>query len=255
MTDRKPVECWLTDMDGVLVHEGQPVPGAPEFVNRLRKSGKPFLILTNNSIYTARDLQARLARMGFEVPESAIWTSALATAKFLDDQRPDGTAYVIGEAGLTTALHAVGYILTDHEPDYVVLGETRTYSFEAITTGDPPDQRRRPVHRDEPRPDRPVQRGRAAGLWRGGRPDLEGDRRRALLRRQAEPDDDAVGPEHHQRAFRDHGDDRRPDGHRHPLWPRSRAGDDPGAQRHFGARRDRTATRTGRPASSTPSPT
>jgi NagD protein len=134
MTDRKPVECWLTDMDGVLVHEGQPVPGAPEFVNRLRKSGKPFLILTNNSIYTARDLQARLARMGFEVPESAIWTSALATAKFLDDQRPDGTAYVIGEAGLTTALHAVGYILTDHEPDYVVLGETRTYSFEAITT-------------------------------------------------------------------------------------------------------------------------
>jgi NagD protein len=133
MTDRKPVECWLTDMDGVLVHEGQPVPGAPEFVNRLRKSGKPFLILTNNSMYTARDLQARLARMGFELSESAIWTSALATAKFLDDQRPEGTAYVIGEAGLTTALHAVGYILTDHKPDYVVLGETRTYSFEAIT--------------------------------------------------------------------------------------------------------------------------
>jgi NagD protein len=133
MTDRKPVESWLTDMDGVLVHEGQPVPGAPEFVGRLRSSGKPFLVLTNNSIYTARDLQARLARMGIEVPEPAIWTSALATAQFLDDQRPGGTAYVIGEAGLTTAMHAVGYILTDHEPDYVVLGETRTYSFEAIT--------------------------------------------------------------------------------------------------------------------------
>jgi len=134
MTDRKPVECWLTDMDGVLVHEGLPVPGAPEFVARLRASGKPFLILTNNSIYTARDLQARLARMGFDVPASAIWTSALATAQFLDDQRPGGTAYVIGEAGLTTALHEVGYVLTDHQPDYVVLGETRTYSFEAITT-------------------------------------------------------------------------------------------------------------------------
>jgi NagD protein len=134
MTDRKPVESWLTDMDGVLVHEGYPVPGAPEFVTRMRESGKPFLILTNNSIYTARDLQARLLRMGIEVPESSIWTSALATAQFLDDQRPGGTAYVIGEAGLTTALHAVGYILTDHEPDYVVLGETRTYSFEAITT-------------------------------------------------------------------------------------------------------------------------
>jgi NagD protein len=134
MSERKPVESWLTDMDGVLVHEGQPVPGAPEFVNRLRASGKPFLILTNNSIYTARDLQARLTRMGFDVPESAIWTSALATAQFLEDQRPNGTAYVIGEAGLTTALHNAGYILTNMEPEYVVLGETRTYSFEAITT-------------------------------------------------------------------------------------------------------------------------
>jgi len=134
MSDRKPVESWLTDMDGVLVHEGYPVPGAPEFVSRLRDSGKPFLILTNNSIYTARDLQARLSRMGIDVAESAIWTSALATGQFLDNQRPGGTAYVIGEAGLTTALHSVGYILSDHEPDYVVLGETRTYSFEAITT-------------------------------------------------------------------------------------------------------------------------
>jgi len=133
MTERKPVECWLSDMDGVLVHEGRPVPGAPEFVGRLRASGKPFLILTNNSIYTARDLQARLSRVGIEVGERNIWTSALATAQFLGDQRPGGTAHVIGEAGLTTALHAAGYVLTDHDPDYVVLGETRTYSFEAIT--------------------------------------------------------------------------------------------------------------------------
>jgi NagD protein len=134
MSERKAIESWLTDMDGVLVHEGQPVPGAPEFVGKLRASGKPFLILTNNSMYTARDLQARLARIGIEVPETAIWTSALATAQFLDDQRPRGTAYVIGEAGLTTALHNAGYILSNYEPDYVVLGETRTYSFEAITT-------------------------------------------------------------------------------------------------------------------------
>ena len=134
MTHRKPVEVWLSDMDGVLVHEGSPIPGAPEFVAALRSSGKPFLILTNNSMYTARDLHARLVRMGFDVPENAIWTSALATAQFLDDQRPSGTAYAIGEAGLTTALHGIGYVLTDHKPDYVVLGETRTYSFEAITT-------------------------------------------------------------------------------------------------------------------------
>ncbi|MBF6045250.1 HAD-IIA family hydrolase [Streptomyces sp. NRRL B-1677] len=133
MAERKPIESWLTDMDGVLMHEGIPVPGADTFIKRLRESGKPFLVLTNNSIYTARDLHARLARIGLDVPVENIWTSALATAQFLDDQRPGGTAYVIGEAGLTTALHDIGYVLTDADPDYVVLGETRTYSFEALT--------------------------------------------------------------------------------------------------------------------------
>ncbi|WP_405581987.1 HAD-IIA family hydrolase [Streptomyces sp. NBC_01190] len=133
MQTRKPIESWLTDLDGVLIHEGVPVPGADAFLKALKESGKPFLVLTNNSIYTPRDLRARLARMGLDVPVANIWTSALATAKFLDDQRPGGTAHVIGEAGLTTALHDVGYVLTDSEPDYVVLGETRTYSFEALT--------------------------------------------------------------------------------------------------------------------------
>ncbi|WP_033215724.1 HAD-IIA family hydrolase [Kitasatospora phosalacinea] len=133
MADRKPIETWLTDMDGVLIHEGVPIPGADAFIKRLRESGKPFLVLTNNSIYTQRDLHARLARMGLDVPAEHIWTSALATAKFLYDQRPGGTAYVIGEAGLTTAMHDVGYVLTDTAPDFVVLGETRTYSFEAMT--------------------------------------------------------------------------------------------------------------------------
>ncbi|MEO3749111.1 HAD-IIA family hydrolase [Streptomyces sp. B6B3] len=133
MSERKPIESWLTDMDGVLIHEGVPVPGAERFVTRLKESGRPFLVLTNNSIYTPRDLRARLARMGLEVPVESIWTSALATARFLDDQRPGGSAYVIGEAGLTTALHDVGYVLSDMSPDYVVLGETRTYSFESLT--------------------------------------------------------------------------------------------------------------------------
>jgi NagD protein len=134
MTVRAPIECWLTDMDGVLVHEDQALPGAAEFLQRLAERQRPFLVLTNNSIYTPRDLAARLARAGLEVPEQAIWTSALATSVFLSDQLPGGSAYVIGEAGLTTALHEVGYILTDTDPDFVVLGETRTYSFEAITT-------------------------------------------------------------------------------------------------------------------------
>jgi NagD protein len=130
----RSVRAWLSDMDGVLVHEEQPIAGAAEFVARLTGTGRPFLLLTNNSIFTPRDLKARLHRSGIDVPEDAIWTSALATAQFLDDQRPEGTAYVIGEAGLTTALHEIGYVMTDRDPEYVVLGETRTYSFEAITT-------------------------------------------------------------------------------------------------------------------------
>ncbi len=134
MSERKAVECWLADMDGVLVHEGHPVPGAAEFVRRLQETARRFLVLTNNSIYTPRDLRARLLAAGLEVPEDAIWTSALATAKFLDDQSPSGTAFVIGESGLTTALHGIGYVLTERRPDYVVLGETRTYSFATITT-------------------------------------------------------------------------------------------------------------------------
>jgi NagD protein len=121
------------DMDGVLVHQEQLVPGADRFIQRLEQTGHRFLVLTNNSIYTPRDLAARLALTGLQVPEEAIWTSALATARFLDQQRPQGTAFVIGEAGLTTALHQVGYVLSEREPDYVVLGETRTYSLEAIT--------------------------------------------------------------------------------------------------------------------------
>jgi NagD protein len=102
-------------------------------VRRLQDTGHRFLLLTNNSIYTPRDLAARLTATGLQVPEQSIWTSALATARFLDQQRPKGTAYVIGEAGLTTALHERGYVLSDRNPDYVVLGETRAYSTEAIT--------------------------------------------------------------------------------------------------------------------------
>jgi NagD protein len=123
----------MTDMDGVLIHEGNMIPGADEFIRKLKDGGTPFLVLTNNSIYTPRDLRARLLATGIDLPEESIWTSALATANFLHSQRPNGSAYVIGEAGLTTALHEAGYTLSETEPDYVVLGETRTYSFEAIT--------------------------------------------------------------------------------------------------------------------------
>jgi 5'-nucleotidase len=130
---RREIRSWLMDMDGVLVREEHAVPGADAFLARLTELGTPFLVLTNNSIYTRRDLAARLSASGLDVPEESIWTSALATAHFLSDQRPGGSAYVIGEAGLTTALHQAGYTLTERDPDYVVLGETRTYSFERIT--------------------------------------------------------------------------------------------------------------------------
>ncbi|KQM59413.1 MULTISPECIES: HAD-IIA family hydrolase [unclassified Agreia] len=133
MARRDEIECWLTDMDGVLVHENRALPGAAELLQQWRDEGKPYLVLTNNSIYTPRDLSARLRASGLEVPEEAIWTSALATASFLKSQMPGGSAFVIGEAGITTALHEAGFIMTDTNPDYVVVGETRNYSFEAIT--------------------------------------------------------------------------------------------------------------------------
>jgi NagD protein len=117
----------------VLVHEGKVLPGAAELIAKWEKDGTPFLVLTNNSIYTPRDLSARLKAGGLNIPEDRIWTSALATASFLNKQQPKGTAYVIGETGLTQALHDIGYTQTEINPDYVVLGETRNFNFENLT--------------------------------------------------------------------------------------------------------------------------
>lgn len=124
---------WLTDMDGVLIHEEHALPGASEFLNTLREREIPFLVLTNNSIFTRRDLSARLASSGLDVPEQNIWTSATATATFLATQSDSRRAYVVGEAGLTTALYEHGFVMTNDNPDFVVLGETRTYSVQALT--------------------------------------------------------------------------------------------------------------------------
>jgi NagD protein len=133
MADRSKITTWLTDMDGVLVHEGHALSGAAELIKQWQDNGTPFLVLTNNSIYTPRDLSARLRAGGLDVPEDRIWTSALATAAFLKSQNPNGSAYVLGETGLTQALHDVGYIQTDTNPDYVVLGETRNFNFDSLT--------------------------------------------------------------------------------------------------------------------------
>ena len=112
---RKP-KAWMTDMDGVLVHESTALPGAHEFIETLKAKETPFLVLTNNSIFTNRDLAARLESSGLEVPEDRIWTSANATAEFLNSQSPNSTAFVIGEAGLTTAIHETGYVMTESNP-------------------------------------------------------------------------------------------------------------------------------------------
>ena len=123
---------YLIDMDGVLYRGSEMIPGADHFVGELRRRQIPFRFLTNNSQRTRRDVVAKLVRMGIAVEEQHVYTCAMATAKFLARQKPNGTAFVIGEGGLLTALHTNGYAVVDHDPDYVVVGEGRTFNVELI---------------------------------------------------------------------------------------------------------------------------
>ncbi len=127
------IKNYLIDMDGVLVRGNTLVPGANDFINRLQSVEAKFLVLTNNSRFTPRDLAYRLKMAGLDIRENSIFTSAMATARFVHSQRPNGKAFVIGESGLTTALHDLGYIITEHDPDYVILGETETLNQEIFT--------------------------------------------------------------------------------------------------------------------------
>lgn len=127
-------ESWLCDMDGVLIRDGAMIPGADKFLDRLRSTGRPYLILTNNSLFTPSEIRMELSQMGLNVEENHLWTSALATAKFVQTQRPFGSAYVVGQASMHEAMHDVGYAPNDLTPDYVVLGETQDYSFDEMTT-------------------------------------------------------------------------------------------------------------------------
>ena len=123
---------YLIDMDGVIYRGSEMIPGAVEFVNALRERNIPFLFLTNNSQRTRRDVATKLRRMQFPIDDRHVFTCAMATARFLAQQRPGGTAYVIGEGGLLNALHENGYAIVDHDPDYVVIGEGRTITFEML---------------------------------------------------------------------------------------------------------------------------
>lgn len=119
-------------MDGVIYRGGEVIPGAVDFIRRLRLTRTPFLFLTNNSQRTRRDVATKLNRMGIEATEDDIFTCAMATARFLSRQKPGGTAYVIGEGGLLHALHRNGYSVVEDSPDYVVIGEGRAFTFEMI---------------------------------------------------------------------------------------------------------------------------
>jgi NagD protein len=121
-------------MDGVLINDGAMIEGASQFLERLRETGRNFKVLTNNSLFTPRQTRSRLSAMGLDVEVRQIWTSALATAQFVQTQRPHGTAFVIGEASVHEALSDVGYVEDAQNPDYVVLGETWNYSFDDFTT-------------------------------------------------------------------------------------------------------------------------
>ncbi|MEA3375557.1 MAG: HAD-IIA family hydrolase [Chloroflexota bacterium] len=124
---------YLVDMDGVLVSGSTLIPGADEFIEGLKAHQVEFLVLTNNPLYTPGDLAHRLQAAGLNVPRERIFTSAMATARFLQAQKPEGTAFVIGESGLTEAIHEAGYVITEIDPDYVVLGETHSYNLGRIT--------------------------------------------------------------------------------------------------------------------------
>jgi len=124
---------YMTDMDGVLVRGREVVPGAEQFIRKLREAGAEYLVLTNNPLYTPRDLSHRLRITGLDIAPEHFFTSAMATARFLHSQKATGTAFVIGESGLTEAIHEAGYVITDHDPEYVVLGETHSYNLELIT--------------------------------------------------------------------------------------------------------------------------
>ncbi len=124
---------FICDMDGVIYHGNKILPGVPEFIDWLKKEKKEYLFLTNNSGFTPRELQQKLARMGLDVPEKHFYTSALATASFLKEQAPGCSVYAIGEAGLFNALYDAGITMNDYNPDYVVIGEGKSYSLESLT--------------------------------------------------------------------------------------------------------------------------
>ena len=186
---------FLIDMDGVIYRGGELIAGAAEFIAELQATDTPFTFLTNNSQRTRRDVATRLQRMGIDVEEQHVFTCAMATARFLAQQQPDGTAYVIGEGGLLQALHANGYSIVDHAPDYVVVGEGRAFTFEMLEAATRMILDGAKLIATNLDPNCPTQHGTAPRLRRDRGDARNGHRPEGLQRRQAQPRDDAHGPQ------------------------------------------------------------
>ena len=221
---RGEIKSWLMDMDGVLVHEEQAIPGADRVPGAAARAGYPLPA-------AHQQLHLHRPRPGGPAPRQRarragggdLDLGARHGAVPRTTSAPAASAFVIGEAGLTTALHDAGYTLTERAPDYVVLGETRTYSFERITQAIRLVADGARFIATNPDPTGATADGPLPGDRLGGGADQPGHRGGAVLRRQAQPADDALGAERHRRPLRDHRDDRRPHGHRHRRRARGRA--------------------------------
>ena len=210
---------FICDMDGVIYHGNRILPGVAEFIEWLHEEKKEYLFLTNNSGYTPRELNQKLARMGLDVPEEHFYTSALATAAFLREQAPGCSVFAIGEAGLLNALYDAGITMNDVNPDYVVVGEGRTYSLDTLTRATNLVMQGAKLIGANSDVSGPIENGIAPAC-------------RALIA----PADDAHGTENAQLPLCGGGDGRRPHGYRRHLRHGKRHVHGAGALRRFHAR-------------------
>ena len=195
MIDFNEKKGFICDMDGVIYHGNRVLPGVAEFIQWLHDENKEYLFLTNNSGYTPRELSQKLARMGLDVTEEHFYTSALATAAFLRDQAPGCSVFAIGEAGLLNALYDAGITMNDVNPDYVVVGEGRSYSLDTLTKATNLVWKGAKLIGANSDVSGPIENGIVPACRAPRRAHRDGDRHAGVLLRQAEPADDAHGPQ------------------------------------------------------------
>ena len=192
---------FICDMDGVIYHGNKLLDGVKEFVEWLQREDKSFLFLTNASSRSPRELHEKLLRMGLDVGEEHFYTSALATAKFLQSQAPGCSAYVIGDHGLYNALYDAGITIDDVSPDYVVVGETTTYGYEHILRAMNLVNKGAKLIATNTDITGPYRRRDRTGLPCICSTDRSYYRQTGILRRQTKPSDDAYRTSYPGRTF------------------------------------------------------